>query len=314
MRQTLDSPLLGALRCFVPAGRLLSFTKAAKALNLTQSAVSQQIRYLEDRLGHRLFRRESRGLALTGDGLVLLESVGNAFAAIEETLARLNVAEAPLQVSCVPSFAMHWLMPRLAEFQRHHPHISIRLQAEFQAPEGFAQGAEAADISIRYDTLQCEVPGSELLMEEYMLPVASVEYLERHPDFASGQSMDGIVFLHDSSPWVGATSHTEWRLWLEAHRPQWLEKLSGVQYNLSTLAIGAALVHQGVAMARSALVIDEIVSGRLATVFGRPVKSPARYMLLCQNMHDQRTSAFARWLSAECALFSESRSEKLQLA
>jgi len=133
MKSYLNSSMLGALKCFAVAGHSLSFTKAAAAMSITQSAISQQIRNLEQRLGYRLFLRHARGLILTANGAALLESVGKAFAAIEETLARLDVADTPLRVSCVPSFAMHWLMPRLVEFQRQQPQISIRLEAAFQA-------------------------------------------------------------------------------------------------------------------------------------------------------------------------------------
>jgi LysR family glycine cleavage system transcriptional activator len=309
----LDPSLMGPLRCFEVAGRLLNFTHTAQALHLTQSAVSQQIRQLEDRLGYRLFLRGKRTLSLTEKGVVLLECVSRSLGDIEKTLARLGAHPNPMQVSCIPSFALHWLMPRLMEFQREQPDVQLRVRAEFQALEGFAEGLDAQDVSIRFDTDEYTVAGSVVLMDEYMMAVASPEYLARNAAFASGMSLDGITMLHDAQPWAGATEFVEWRLWLEAVRPDWLPMLGGVQFNLSSLAIGTALNHQGVAMARTALVFDEIKSGRLVNVFDRLVPSPARYMFLCRDALESKTAVFGHWLQQECARFDATRREYLPI-
>ena len=103
-------------------------------------------------------------------------------------------------------------------------------------------------------------------MDEYLLVVATPEYLAAHPQFRAGKSLDGVAFLHDASPWVGAAEFIEWRTWMQAHQPRWLKHLDGPQFNLASLAIGAALNHQGVAIGRSAMVHDEIRSGRLVDV------------------------------------------------
>ncbi|MBW7568965.1 LysR family transcriptional regulator [Chromobacterium subtsugae] len=299
----LDSSMLGALRSFEAAGRLLSFTRAAQELHLTQSAVSQQVRKLEERLGYRLFARGS-ALGLTDKGGALLRTVSAALGEIEQTLARLGADAAPLQLSCVPSFALRWLMPRLTEFQRLAPEVPLRLLAEFQPPDG---GMAGADIAIRYDAASHVPPQAVPLLDEYLLPVATPAYLARHPAFAAGESMDGIAMLHDASPWDGAEAFAEWRLWLQAARPDWLPLLGGAQFNLSSLALGMALNHEGVAMARTALVWDELQSGRLVDVFGRWVASPARYALLGRDPSRRETQAFAGWISSACARFDAER-------
>nr|WP_277625601.1 LysR substrate-binding domain-containing protein [Burkholderia stabilis] len=304
----LDGSILGALLCFETAGRLLSFTKTAQAFNLTQSAVSQQIRHLEDRLGYPLFVRQARGLKLTGKGEVLLGTMSGAFGDINRTLDALGMSDAPLQVSCLPSLALQWLMPRLTGFHRQQPNVSVRVKAEFQVLDRQAMESDDIDVAVRYDPVQYSRLHADAILDEILFPVATPAYLAQHPAFASGESLDGVVLLHDAAPWAGAPEFVEWRTWLEAVHPAWLGQLDGPRFNFSSLAITAALNHQGVAMGRSALVHDEIASGRLVDVFGAHVRAPARYVLLSRNPDDPRTAAFSNWLKAECARFDEARS------
>lgn len=304
----LDGSILGALLCFETAGRLLSFTKTAQAFNLTQSAVSQQIRHLEDRLGYPLFVRQARGLKLTGKGEVLLGTMSGAFGDINRTLDALGMSDAPLQVSCLPSLALQWLMPRLTGFHRQQPNVSVRVKAEFQVLDRQAMESDDIDVAVRYDPVQYSRLHADAILDEILFPVATPAYLAQHPAFASGESLDGVVLLHDAAPWAGAPEFVEWRTWLEAVHPAWLAQLDGPRFNFSSLAITAALNHQGVAMGRSALVHDEIANGRLVDVFGAHVRAPARYVLLSRNPDDPRTAAFSDWLKAECARFDEVRS------
>ncbi|WP_241289040.1 LysR substrate-binding domain-containing protein [Burkholderia stabilis] len=304
----LDGSILGALLCFETAGRLLSFTKTAQAFNLTQSAVSQQIRHLEDRLGYPLFVRQARGLKLTGKGEVLLGTMSGAFGDINRTLDALGMSDAPLQVSCLPSLALQWLMPRLTGFHRQQPNVSVRVKAEFQVLDRQAMESDDIDVAVRYDPVQYSRLHADAILDEILFPVATPAYPAQHPAFASGESLDGVVLLHDAAPWAGAPEFVEWRTWLEAVHPAWLAQLDGPRFNFSSLAITAALNHQGVAMGRSALVHDEIANGRLVDVFGAHVRAPARYVLLSRNPDDPRTAAFSDWLKAECARFDEARS------
>lgn len=168
----LDTPLLGALRCFEAAGRLGSFTKAADALHLTQSAISQQIRQLEARLGYLLFVRHARGLALTPKGGALHEATVAAFASLGRTLRQLSAPDAPLQVSCLPSFALQWLMPRLTEFHRLHPQTPVRLRAEFHAIDRETMSADDIDIAIRWDPFSYGTLHVEPLFDESLVAAA----------------------------------------------------------------------------------------------------------------------------------------------
>ncbi|WP_425330323.1 LysR substrate-binding domain-containing protein [Trinickia soli] len=307
MTMRLDGSLLGALLCFEMAGRRLSFTKTAQAFNLTQSAVSQQIRQLEGRLGYPLFVRQARGLKMTEKGEILFETMSRAFIDINRTLQELGMPNAPLQVSCLPSLALQWLMPRLMEFHQQQPNVLVRLKAEFQMLDRHAMDTDDIDVAVRYDPIQYSRLHADVILDEYLFPVATPQYLAQHPSFATGRSLDGVVLLHDAAPWVGATEFVEWHTWLEAAHTEWAEHLDGPQFNLSSLAISAALNHQGVAMGRTALVYDEIMSGRLVNVFGKHVQAPARYMLLSRKPDDQRVAVFSDWLKAECKRFDEAR-------
>ena len=307
----LNASILGALKCFEVAGRQLSFTKAAQVLNLTQSAVSQQIRQLELRLGYPLFVREARGIRLTAKGQILFDSAGRAFLEISQTLAQLGLSNAPLQVSCLPSLALQWLLPRLTDFHLQQPEVVVRLKAEFQTVDLYAMSVDAIDIAIRYDPIDYSQIQAELLLDEHLIAVASPQYLVQHPAFSRGESLDGVVLLHDASPWMGAPEFIEWRTWMHSAQPQWVDCLDGLQFNLSSLAITAALNHQGVAMGRTALVYDELKSGRLVNVFGTAVKAPARYVLLLQQPQDPRVAIFVDWLKAECLRFAGLRKAML---
>jgi len=299
----LNASILGALKCFEVAGRQLSFTRAAQALNLTQSAVSQQIRQLEARLGYPLFVRQARGIQLTAKGQILFDSAVRAFLDISQTLAQLGLSNAPLQVSCLPSLALQWLLPRLTDFHLQEPDVAVRLKAEFQTVDLNVMSLADIDIAIRYDPIDYSQVQADVVLEEHLIAVASPEYLAQHPEFARGDSLDGVVLLHDASPWVGAPELIEWRTWLQAVRPQWLGQVGGLEFNLSSLAITAALNHQGVAMGRTALVYDELKSGRLVNVFGVSVPAPARYVLLVRQPQDPRVVVFSAWLKAECGRF-----------
>ena len=142
-------PPLNALRAFEAAGRHLSFTKAARELNVTQAAVSHQIKGLEAYLGLALFIRQNRGLALTPAGQSYLPAITRAFERLVAATAQLDsdVSTGILTVSVLPSFGARWLVPRLARFRQIHPDIDVRLIAT-DIHVNFEM--ESADIAIRW--------------------------------------------------------------------------------------------------------------------------------------------------------------------
>jgi LysR family transcriptional regulator, glycine cleavage system transcriptional activator len=307
MAALLDPSILGALPCFETAARLKSFTKAAQTLHLTQSAVSQQIRQLENRLGYALFVRQSRGLALTPKGVALHRAVSGALSDLHEALQEIGSPDAPLQIRCPPSFALQWLMPRLHAFQHLHPDIGVRLKAEFHSVDHAALESEDFDVAISYTPLVDDASDCRTLLDEYLLAVATPEYLRRHPPSATRAWFSSVVLLHDAEPWESAPALIEWKTWLDAAIPGHIDVTDGLQFNLSSLAISAALNHQGVALGRCALVAEELAAGHLVPVFERRVRATAKYVLKCRQPHAGRVAAFVEWLSHECQRFGEAR-------
>src|ERR1700732_4905895 len=130
-------PALNALRAFEAAARHLSFLKAAKELNVTPGAISQQIKGLEAQLGMTLFRRLTRGVLLTDAGQLYARRLGELFDGIDTATRDLRRSEAAavLTVSAIPSFAARWLIPRLGSFNLAHPDITMRVIAESALPD-----------------------------------------------------------------------------------------------------------------------------------------------------------------------------------
>lgn len=300
-----DPWVLGPLRSFEISGRLLSFTRAAKALNLTQSAVSQQIRLLEERLGFPLFVRHAQGLRLTRKGSELLHSVQSGFEGITSTIARFESLNTSLVVNCLPSLALHWLVPRLTTFYQENLNASVRVTAELRSLNPLMMKDEGIDIGIRYEPREQIASNAEVFMQEYLFPVATPEYLDRHRALKAQGSCLDVTFLHDASPWSGASEYVEWHVWAKNHRPEWLPALAGPQFNLASMMISAALNHQGVTLGRTAIVFDELKSGRLVDVFGAYVRAPASYFLLCPAPNCDRSAAFRKWIFTQAAIFTQ---------
>lgn len=303
-----STSVLGALRCFHVVASKLSFTRAATELCVTQGAVSQQIKQLEDHLGFKLFIRSSRSLTLTRKGEALHNVMGRVFSETSAILEELQVPDAALQISCSPSFALHWLAPRLASFSAQHPHTPVRLVAEFQDLncEELARGQ--IDIAIRYDPKNYNDVIAEDLLDEFIIPVSTPSFVEEKGPL----EINDVHFLHDSEPWVGAPQYCEWIDWIEKNRSDYIGRIGGTQFNLSSLALGAALKNQGVAMGRMALVYDDILSGRLVFPFGGATHARSRYVLIRRDVADKRVTIFTNWLRDECNRFRHERDNLLK--
>ncbi len=301
------------LRCFEAAARARSFTHAASELNLTQGAISQQVRELEDRLGVLLFRRLPRQLVLTEEGEQLREATTNAFDQVELVLARLQDrrTDGPLVLSCYSSFALLWLMPRIGSFYRDHPQIDLRVSAEFHVLEMATVLKESIDAAIRYDLGNYRDLESALVLDEYLIPVASPDFVAAHPHPNGVADLDGSTLLHDAFAWPGAAADAEWRHWLRETGADETSLAQGRQFNMAQLAVEAALNGQGIAIGRLALVLEHLQAGRLVPLFGRAVRSPAAYSIVHVKQPRPRVDLLIRWLQQECGRFQQYRSEFL---
>ena len=231
----MDLPL-NALRAFEVSARHLSFTRAAEELHLTQTAVSQHVRKLEDRLGRRLFRRLPRGLALTDEGQALLPVLSEAFERLSATLASLQTRQRRevLSIGVVGTFAVGWLLPRLRDFQARHPLIELRLFTHNNRVDLAAEGLDAA---IRFGDGQW--PGCEAapLLDAPLAPVCSPALAHR----IRGPADLGRETL------LRSYRGDEWPAWFEAAGVR-APLLTGPQFDSSLLLADAAAQGAGVAL------------------------------------------------------------------
>jgi LysR family glycine cleavage system transcriptional activator len=310
MLQTRLTPsLLAWLRCFEATVRCRSFTKAAAELCVTQGAVSQQVKHLEDWLQRPLLLRTPRALVPTPEGQWLAVVLRESFQAIEGTLIELRGTQEdlPTALSCAPSFAMGWLTPRLGEFFRAHPEVNLRVMGEFHALDRERMTRDEVAAAVRYDLGQYRDLQATAFLDEWLIPVASPAFLSAHPQLRAAADLRAPMLLHDTSPWVGAGPFEEWEHWLE-HVGTVVPLLEqGHHYNLSQLAIGAALAGQGIAMGRAALVFDDLAAGRLVAPFLQAVGSRASYFFVTGMDPSPHAALVQGWLTVQAARFRVQR-------
>lgn len=314
--------LLHALKYFDVAARNLSFTRTAEEMHVTQGAVSQQIKGLEEQLGVRLFRRLHRGLELTPEGERLHRVAAKALRELEAEIQAIlpGAAANALYIRSSPSFSMMWLMPRLNAFGRLYPDIELRLRGELFGMSASRMNVEAIDALVLYDR-PSEREGRQAieLMREYLLPVASPDYLERHGAPAQAADFGSCTLLHDDSPWEGARAYAEWGEWVAAAtggKDDEVENFGrhGHQYNLSQLAVNGALHGQGIAIARASLIVNELESGLLVPAVPLCARTSARYFLVLSERggKDRSMATFRDWIVEECRAFEDERDAMLQ--
>ena len=206
-------------------------------------------------------------------------------------------------VACCPSFALQWLVPRLAGLRQQEPLIDVKIKAAFTQPEpahGDLSGDAYADVVISYQPPGQPADDSVALMPETLALAASPLYLQRHPDFARGESLGGVTALHDNAVWPDAPRHAEWQAWARARRPDWLCPPANQYFNMSSMAMSAAAAHQGAAILRRSLAAEELASGVLALVDAEWVASPAQYRVAVRRGAPDPVRTFVKWLTREC--------------
>lgn len=258
-------PPLNALHAFEVAARHLSFQRAAEELDVTPTAISHQVRALEDYLGIPLFRRRPRPLALTEAGQFLYPLMRDQFDAIAEAIGRLQQksSSTELTVSVINVFATKWLVPRLAEFQRTHPEIDLRLQT---SDEVVNLQTRTVDLAIRYG--KGTYPGLMVckLMSDVFVPVCNPQSLKgKHPLKEPGDLIHHPL-LHFEWMNYGAEAPS-WKNWLDLANVKQVDPNRGARFNDESLAIQAAISGQGLALCSSIHVADDVAMGFLVKPF-----------------------------------------------
>ncbi len=285
-------PPLNTLRVFDAAARHQAFGKAAEELHVTHGAVSRQIRLLEEALGMTLFERRNRAVFLTDAGRQLFDVTRTLFEQLSAGLAKLRqpAADAPLVLSCEPTIAMMWLIPRLPDFQREHPAVQVHLYAAGGPVDFTAQGV---DVALRRNDFEWDAAlHAERVCEEWTGPV-------RRPGLSGGGPA--------TDDWLGAPalgSATRPQAWKDWSRAAGLKppRVAGPTYEHFYLSLQAATAGLGVAIGSALMACDAVRDRRLEAPCGF-VRDGSAYVLLSPRpcAEDARAGAFLEWLRREAA-------------
>ncbi|CAI8775975.1 transcriptional regulator GcvA [Pseudomonas zeae] len=289
---TVRLPSLNGLRAFETVARHMSFTKAAEELNVTQTAVSHQIRRLETELGGPLFLRLNEGLVLSEDGHAYLPGVRAAFHELRYSTEQLLASrdKSVLTISTLVSFASKWLLPRLPSFQQVFPAIDVRISAATELVD-FRKGT--IDAAIRYGRGDWKGLRGDFLMSDDIFPVCS-------PALAKTLRTPADLANHALLQVSGATAG-DWSAWLRAAgQPPQLAEGPRLTFDLAMMAVQAAVDGQGVCIGRSTYVEDDLRAGRLVAPFDLRLQDELGFYLVAphETAQSKKIVAFRTWLLA----------------
>ncbi len=293
-RRTL--PSLDLLRGFEATARNLSFTRAAEELFVTQSAVSRQVKTIEDHLGVALFARRHRALALTEAGHELYRATAQALRQLSDAATRIRERGAgrTLTVTATIGFASLWLIPRLADFRSQRPDIDIRIAANNAMLDLEREGIEVA---IRYCMPKAAPEGAVKLFGEVVLPVCCPKLVTRTAPLARPEDLRHHVLLHFEGP-DGITPWLSWTVWLETMQLPGLKPAGSLRFSQYDQTIRAAIDGQGIALGTSPLVRQLIARGKLIAPLAKKFESSRAYYLVISADAAGRPEVkdFAGWL------------------
>ena len=290
-------PSLNALRAFVAVARHGGVSRAAEALNLTHSAVSHQIRALQEELGVTLFDKAGRGLSLTGEGSRFAARVEAAFDEIEDAAHEIGAhTHKRLRIATISSFAACWLLPRIGDFISSCPDIDVHVQST-NKPTDLKSGE--ADVWIAFGTGPYPGLFCELLLRDWLFPVCSPEFARQYK-LHDHAWVDGVPLMH--------SDYEPWSLWFPAAGITAREPERGIMFDNSALILQAASKGQGLGLVRHSLAYDDLVAGRLVRPFSAYVDSPMSYFFLCRmdKLDTAPVTLFRQWIKHQIADFPTS--------
>jgi LysR family glycine cleavage system transcriptional activator len=291
---------LNAIRTFATVGRLLSFSRAAEELSVTPSAVSHQIRLLEDHLGVALLRRKKNHVALTAEGRLYLQEVSEGLTRMARASTTLKAAKGQriLRVSVMPSLAALWLVPRIGGFANAHPDIAIVVGAtrelvDFQAGQFDVAIWHGQDPQpgYRFDELE----GNE------QFPICSPRLLKGRPPLRTPEDLRHHTLLESSDDLHVGGPNPGWHVWLQAAGVPHTTSKRLLSFSPRHLMHRAVLEGLGVGLSRTLLVADALANGQLVCPFGPVIPLASAYSLVCpESIADQEeVVAFREWLLHE---------------
>jgi LysR family transcriptional regulator, glycine cleavage system transcriptional activator len=285
-------PPLNALKCLEAAARSQSFSRAAEELHVTQSAVSHQIRLLEDWFGTSLFERRGRQTVPTPKGEELARSLAEAFDIIGVACKRIAQSDAgpALTIAALPSIATIWLIPRLTRFFAERPEISVKVVYAFHEQ---TLDFDDIDIAILWGTGEWEGCRATRFLDGATVAVCNRALLDREGPLDSPQALLGRPLLHD-------TDRHDWQTYMRRAGLKHAGPAPGPIFQDFNLLRAAALAGQGIALCPKLLIADDLDSGRLVQVSDVVIKEDHAYYVIEPadpgHRHAAAIAAFKSWL------------------
>lgn len=301
-------PALSAMKVFEVVGQTRSFTRAAARLNLTQSAVSRQVRNLEEQLGEPLLVRRHHDLELTPAGAALFATLQHAFHSVELAVRGIveKSARNRLRINVPPTFAKRWLMPRLGRLRDTMPDVEISIGTELQ--DSLAERS-LLDCAIRFGDGEWPMLNARLLMTERHIAVCAPALLkgDRH---VSPIDFSSLTFLHVLAS--ADRRYMTWQHWLDAAGLTEIDTSGGLEFDLLDLVIEAACNGLGVAVVDRFMVGEYLANGSLVQLSDVEIEGHESYWLVDRagQADSDAAKGFRQWLFAELSLTGESNTAR----
>lgn len=293
-------PSIEALVAFEAAARHLSFTRAADALALTQSAVCKQIAALEEYLGVPLFNRIKKRISLTEAGALYARRVAEDLDRLERHTVSLMSHRGErnvLELAVIPTFGSRWLIPRLPQFHAANPGITVNLTTR---SDPFVFTETPFDAAIHFGSPVWPGAVSYPLFGEEMIPVCSPRLLEKQP-CREARDLARLTLLHQSK------RHAAWQRWFETAGVPDVDAMGGPRFDLFSMLVEAACAGLGVALVPRFLALSELESGELVCPFDIALRSEMGYHLVHPDPPSSNPALqrFTEWMLAEAGAYRE---------
>lgn len=288
----LHLPLLNALKTFVVAGRYLNFTRAADELLVSPSAVSHQIRVLEEYLELKLFVRQNRTLSLTPEGLHLHAALTGPFDAISRAIQEAQQVRRreSINIALRPFFSGAWLAPRLNRFWGKYPDIEIDLMHMLKVPDFTTDSIDLAILWGKGDWPDMEV---KLLLPGRLTPICSAELLEREGRPETPAELARFIRIHDED-------RSCWDAWLELAGAAGISSKANLIIDDTNVRVQSIRNHQGIMLGCPALLREELNSGRLVQLFDTSLDTYGYYLVYPKHRSlNDKLNTFIDWILTE---------------
>ena len=291
----LKLPSLNRLRAFSAVAEAGSYTLAAERLNVTQAAVSQQVKALEKHLGLTLVTRRGRGIELTSSGAGLARELSMGFEIIGRGVERLTdeATNRPVQITTSPAFAVEWLLPRMAEFQRLHPEITLMLNPTSEMVEIRPGGI---DVAIRYRDQRRPRSEEDAILITDMIVIGA-------PSLVDGLDLGNPADL-EGLPWLQELGTNEANDWFTYHGVVPEAPLT-INHMPGNLIMAAVRRGDGITYTARAFFVEDLVVGRVVELFSEPLFG-VFYVETPQEHQRPEARTFLKWLKSNSEMVSAS--------